>query len=76
MKVALILSLMILAPSGHAVSAAQLQPYSDIDVISVAPKNPATKPFVMAVFTIEQQRRLNAAASKRPTTRNFSLARQ
>ena len=67
MKAAMILSLMILAPTGHAASAAQFDPssYSDIDVVSVAPRSSAVKPFVLAIFTNEQRQRLAAAALKK-----------
>lgn len=62
MKAAMILSLMILAPTGHATSAAPLSGYSDIEVVSVAPRSSTVKPFVLAVFTNEQRQRLAAAA--------------
>ena len=67
MKPPMILSLLILSLSGYAASAAQFQPadYSDIDVVSVTPRSPDVKPFVMAIFTKEQQQRLAAAAMKK-----------
>jgi hypothetical protein len=65
MKTAMMLSLLILAPSGYAASAAQSDPYFDIDVISVTPRSPDVKPFVMAIFTKEQQQRLAAATLKK-----------
>lgn len=65
MKAAMILSLLILAPSGYAASAAQSDSYFDIDVISVTPRSPDVKPFVMAIFTKEQQQRLAAATLKK-----------
>ena len=67
MKTAMILSLMILAPTGHAASAAQsdLSSYSDIDVVSVAPRRSTVKPFVLAIFTNEQRQRLAAASLKK-----------
>ena len=67
MKTALVLSIMILAPVGHAANAAQFDSsdLSDISVVSVTPRNPAVKPLVMAVFTKEQRQRMVAAASKK-----------
>jgi len=67
MKAALVLSIMILAPVGHAANAAQFdsRDYSDISVISVTPRNTTAKPFVMAIFTKEQRQRLAAAAFKK-----------
>ena len=67
MKAALVLSIMILAPVGHAANAAQFDSvdYSDVSVISVAPRTSAVKPFVMAVFTKEQRQRVAAAALKK-----------
>jgi hypothetical protein len=64
MKTAIFLSIMILAPVGHAANAAQFDS-SDISVISVTPRNAAIKPFVMAVFTKEQRQRIAAAALKK-----------
>lgn len=65
MKVSVALSLLIVASSGYAANAAQFTPsdYSDIEVVSVAPRSPAVKPFVMAVYTREQQQRVAAAAA-------------
>ncbi|HEY1875926.1 MAG TPA: hypothetical protein VGG66_00600 [Rhizomicrobium sp.] len=67
MKASMILSLLILAPTGYAANADQFKPvdYSDIDVVSVTPRSPDVKPFVMAIFTKEQQERLAAAASRK-----------
>jgi hypothetical protein len=67
MKAALVLSIMILAPVGHAANAAQFDSldYADVSVISVAPRTSAVRPFVMAVFTKEQRQRVAAAALKR-----------
>ena len=64
MKVSPILSLLILALTCHVANAASLSPsnYSDIDVVSVTPRSPDIKPFVMAILTKEQQQRLAAAA--------------
>ena len=66
MKTAIVLSLIILAPIGHAANAAQFDTsnYSDIEVISVRPRTTTAKPFVMAIFTQEQRQRLAAAAFK------------
>ena len=66
MKAAVILSLLILAPSGYAASAAPSDSYFDIDVVSVTPRSPDVKPFVMAIFTKEQQQRL--ASLKKDST--------
>ena len=65
MKAAMILSFMILAPTGHAASAAplDLSSYSDIEVVSAVPRSSTVKPFVLAVFTNEQRQRLAAAAA-------------
>jgi hypothetical protein len=65
MKAAMILSLLILAPSGYAASAAPSDSYFDIDVVSVTPRSPNVKPFVMDIFTKEQQQRLAAASLKK-----------
>lgn len=65
MKAAVILSLLILAPSGYAAHAAPSDSYFDIDVVSVTPRSPDVKPFVMAIFTKEQQQRLAAASLKK-----------
>jgi hypothetical protein len=67
MKAALVLSLMILVPTGHAASAAQrdVSDYADIDVVSVAPRSSAVKPYVLAIFTKEQQQRLAAASARK-----------
>jgi hypothetical protein len=56
---------MILAPTGHAASAAPLSSYSDIDVISVVPRSSTVKPFVLAIFTDEQRQRLAATSLKK-----------
>ena len=67
MKVSPILSLLILALTCHAANAAALSPsnYSDIDVVSVTPRSPDIKPFVMAILTKEQQRMVSAAGFKK-----------
>lgn len=67
MKASTILGLLILSLSGYAANAAQFEPadYSDIDVVSVTPRSPEVKPFVLAIFTKEQQQRLAAAALKK-----------
>jgi hypothetical protein len=67
MKAALVLSIMILAPVGHAANAAQFDSfdYSDVSVISVAPRASTVRPFVMAIFTKEQRQRIAAAAFKK-----------
>ena len=67
MKAALVLSIMILAPAGHAANAAQFNSsdYTDVSVISVTPRTSVVKPFVMAVFTKEQRQRVAAAALKK-----------
>jgi hypothetical protein len=70
MKAVLVLSIMILAPVGHAANAAQFDSsdLSDISVISVTPRNAAVKPFVMAIFTKEQRQRI-AALKKNASAR-------
>ena len=68
MKAAVILSLLILAPTGYAAHAASSDSYFDIDVVSVTPRSPDVKPFVMAIFTKEQQLRLAAASLKKDGT--------
>lgn len=67
MKAAVVLSIMSLALVGHAANAAQFDSpgYSDVSVISVAPRTSAVKPFVMAIFTKEQRQRVAAAASQK-----------
>jgi hypothetical protein len=67
MKTLAVLGLMIVVSSGYAASAAplSLSDYSDVDVISVTPRNPDVKPLVMAIFTKEQQQRVAAAAFKK-----------
>jgi hypothetical protein len=62
MKAAAVLSLLILAPTGYAASAAPFQPsgFTDIDVVAVTPRSPDVKPLVMAVFTKEQLERAAA----------------
>ena len=66
MKTSAVLSLLIIVSSGYAANAAQFTPsdYSDIDVVSVAPRNPDVKPFVMAIFTKDQQQRVAATAKR------------
>jgi hypothetical protein len=68
MKAAMILSLLILAPTGYAANAAPSDPYTDIDVVSVTPRSPDVKPFVLAVFTKEQLQRAAAALKKNSPT--------
>jgi hypothetical protein len=68
MKAAVVLSLLILVPSGYAANAAQSDSYFDIDVVSVTPRSPDVKPFVLAIFTKEQQQRLAAASMKKDGT--------
>jgi len=77
MKIALALSLMILAPTGHAASAAPpgSSSYSDIEVVSVTPRRSAIKPFVLAIFTKEQRQRLAAASLKKYTLPSSNLLR-
>jgi hypothetical protein len=79
MKTAIVLSLIILAPIGHAANAAQFDTpnYSDIEVISVRPRTTTAKPFVMAIFTQEQRQRMAIAAFKKSalTTKDSSLLR-
>ena len=60
MKTLAALSFMIVVSSGYAASAAPLHApdYSDVDVVSVTPRNPDVKPLVMAIFTKEQQQRV------------------
>jgi hypothetical protein len=67
MKALAVLSLMIVVSSGYAASAAplNLSDYSDVEVVSVTPRDPAVKPLVMAIFTKEQQQRVAAAAFKK-----------
>ena len=67
MKAVAVLSLMIVASSGYAASAAplSLSDYSDVEVVSVTPRDPAVKPLVMAIFTKEQQQRVAASAFKK-----------
>ena len=67
MKALMVVSLMIVASSGYAASAAplSLSDYSDVDVVSVTPRNPDVKPLVMAIFTKEQQQRVAAAAPQK-----------
>lgn len=76
MKAAMVLSLLILAPTGYAANAAQFDPsgLTDIDVVSVTPRSPGIKPFVMAVFTKEQQQRV--AALKRQALAEASSQRR
>ena len=80
MKTALILSLMILAPIGHAANAAQFDTsnYADFEVISVRPRTTAVKPFVMAIFTQEQRQRMATAEFKKSAlaTKDSKLLRQ
>ena len=79
MKTAVILSFMILVPTGYAANAAQFDTsnYSDIEVISVTPRTTTVKPFVMAIFTNEQRQRMAIAAFKKSalTTKDPSLLR-
>jgi hypothetical protein len=64
MKASVILCLLILTSSGYAADAAPLTPseYSDVDVVSVTPRSHDVKPFVMAVYTKEQQERVATAS--------------
>ena len=67
MKTAIVLSLIIFAPIGHAANAAQFEPsnYADFEVISVRPRTTPVKPFVMAIFTQEQRQRMAIAELKK-----------
>jgi hypothetical protein len=67
MKSLVVLSVLMIASCGVAASAAESSyaDYSDIDVISVAPRNSNVKPFVMATFTKQQLERAAAAAPKK-----------
>ena len=69
MKAAMILGLLILAQIGYSSSEAPFDSYFDIDVVSVTPRSPDVKPFVMAIFTKEQQQRLAAASLKKDGAR-------
>lgn len=60
MKLSVIASLLILTLTGHAANAAPDSEFGDIEVISVKPRSPDIKPFVMAKLTKEQQRRFAA----------------
>jgi hypothetical protein len=77
MKAAIILSFLILAPTGHAASAAPFEPiaYTDVDVISVVPRNPDVKPFVMAIFTKNQLQRAAAFQKNTVNARDLNRAR-
>jgi hypothetical protein len=79
-KTAIVLSLMILAPIGHAASAAQFDAtnYSDFEVISVRARTTIVKPFVMAIFTQEQRQRMALAEFKKSAlaTKGSKLLRQ
>ena len=77
MKTAIVLSLIILAPIGHAANAAQFDAsnYSDIEVISVRPRTTTVKPFVMAIFTQEQRQRM-ASQKNALTTKAANLLRE
>ncbi len=72
MKAAVVLSLLFLVPGGYAASAAPSDSYLDIDVVSVTPRSPDVKPFVMAIFKKEQQQRLAAASLKKNGTPSAS----
>jgi len=63
MKAAIVLSLVFLAPTTYAANAASTDSsgYAEIDVVSVVPRSPDVKPYVMAIFTKEQQQRVAAA---------------
>jgi hypothetical protein len=80
MKIAIVLSLMILGPIGHAANAAQLDTadYADFEVISVTPRTTTVKPFVMAIFTQEQRQRMAIAEFKKNAlaTKDAKLLRQ
>lgn len=58
---------LILAPTGYAANAAQMDAasYADFDVVSVTPRSQDVKPYVMAIFRKDQQQRLAAAAFKK-----------
>lgn len=76
MKSFVVLSVLMIASSGCAASAAESSyaDYSDIDVVSVVPRNSNVKPYVMATFTKQQLERVAAAAPKksRPVRRTWS----
>ena len=66
---AIFTGLLIFASTGYAANAAPLSDYSDISVVSVTPRNPNLKPFVMAIFTKEQQERIAALKKDQPLGR-------
>jgi len=75
MKARVILCLLTLAVTGYAANAAQFTPsdYSDIDVVSVTPRSQDVKPYVMAIYTKEQQQRI--AALKKASARDLPQGR-
>jgi hypothetical protein len=75
MKSFVVLSVLMIGSSGLAASAAEssYSDFSDIDVVSVAPRNPSVKPFVMATFTKQQLERVAAAAPKKVASRAGDL---
>lgn len=70
MKASAILGVLIVALNCHAADANPRSDYSDIDVVSVTPRNPDTKPFVMAVLTKQQQERFAAATLKKTAAKD------
>ena len=62
MKSSVVLALLIVASTGYAASAAPFDSsgYADIDVVSVTPRSAYVKPYVMAIFTKDQQQRVAA----------------
>ena len=78
MKIAIILSLMILAPIGPAANAARFDHsnYSDFEVISVRPRTATVRPFVMAIFTPEQRQRMAILKKNALATQDSNLLRR
>jgi len=68
MKATTVLSLLMIALSGYAASAAEFHnaDYDEITVLSVTPRSAAVKPYVMAIYTKEQQERVAAAFKRAP----------
>jgi hypothetical protein len=73
MKPFVVLSLMILGSISYAANAADYPDYSDIDVVSVTPRGPDVKPFVIATLTKEQQERVALMASKKDASKAEDL---
>jgi hypothetical protein len=75
MKSFVIWSVLMIASSGFAASAAEssYSDYSNIDVVSVVPRSPSVKPYVMAIFTKQQLERVAAATPKKVATRAVDL---